>query len=64
MRPTRADILQATRCTRIFAATVGPTSLALSRSSVGLLLNFEAAEDLEAEAAKIDDERLDCFEPV
>jgi hypothetical protein len=28
------------------------------------IAQLEAAEDVEAEAAKIEDERLDCFEPV
>ena len=63
MRPTRADISRATRCTRTSAATAGPTSLARSRYERRLIARLQAAEDLEAEAERIDDERLDCFEP-
>ena len=57
MRPTRAETSRATECTRTSAATAGQTSLALSALE-HRRAHLQAAEDLEAEAMRIDDERL------
>ena len=63
MRPTRAEYLAGNQMYQDLRGYGWPDVARALALEHRLIAKLQEAEDLEAEAMQIDDERLDCFEP-